>query len=346
MKTFQVHIRIRTITIYLAVFLMLVGLMEVILRVDGISSRLRAPSFGSEHHQFEIQLSRMEAAYKKQGSIDCIFVGDSLVWLDMDPLKFSEGYKASTGKDISCFNFGIAALPASGVSVLTEILVKEYNPKLIVYGLHANSLVVAREHPDTKILLDTDWVKYESGVFNLTGWLYEHSYFVRNLDTLGRLMRFDPDALENELGWEPYQLLGFDPKIGQRTDVSTPPSRSNEADINGFEKYYQYHVFPENISGIQEIARMADNDTRVVMVMMPVHKTFYSFFKNGEQDYSQIAEIIQNALVDTNTVLIKTDGRLPLSDSDWWDYSHLNMVGAQEFSYWLGGEVEKDRYAP
>lgn len=346
MKTIQVHVQIRTITVYLAVFLMLVGMLEVILRVDGISSRLRAPSFGSEHHQFEIQLSRLEAAYKKQGSIDCLFIGDSLVWLDMDPLKFSDGYKASTGKDIRCFNFGIAALPASGVSVLTEILVKKYNPKLIVYGLHANSLVVPREHPDTKILLDTDWVKYESGVFNLTGWLYEHSYLVRNLDTLGRLMRFDPDALENELGWEPYQLLGFDPKIGQRTDVNIPPSLSNEADVNGFEKYYQYHVFPENISGIQEIARIADNDTRVVMVMMPVHKSFYSFFKNGEQDYFQIAEIIQNALVDTNTVLIKTAGRIRFPDSNWWDYSHLNMVGAQEFSYWLGGELENNEHTP
>lgn len=342
MKTIQVQIPIKTVAVYLAALLVLIGLLEIFLRIDLVSSRLTTPSVGSQHHQFEIQLARMEAVYQKQGGIDCIFVGDSLVWLDLNPLKFSEGYKTSSGEEMTCFNFGVAALPASGVSVLTEILVKEYNPKLIIYGLHANSVVVPQDHQDSKVFLDTPWVKYKTGSFNVPGWFYENSYFVRNLETLSRLMRFDPGALQNELGVQPYQLLGFDPKTGQRTDVNVPPSRSNKADSGGFEKYYHYQVYPENISGIQNIARLADRDTRVMMVMMPVNNSFYAFFENGEQDYLQIHQAIEEVLADTDTVLLKTNGKIQLPDSAWWDYSHLNLDGAQEFSYWLGTEIENE----
>jgi hypothetical protein len=323
----------------LAVFCLLLGLGEVLLRIDRLTSRLAAPSLGSEHHQFEIQLARLEAAYEREGAIDCIFVGDSLVWLDLDPLKFSDGYRDASGKELQCFNFGIAALPASGVSVLTKILVEEYHPHLVVYGLHANSVVVPQDATDTNIVLDTPWVRYKSGSFNPSGWLYEHSYLVRYLKTLNRVMRLDPDALINEQGTTAHQLLGFDPKNGQRIDINIPPSRNNPADINGFEKYYKYHIYPENITGIQSIAEISDNDIKVVMVVMPISRSFYAFFENGKEDYSHITDVIQHALADTDTVLVQTDGQILLSDSDWWDYSHLNFGGAEQFSYWLGDRV-------
>lgn len=339
MKTVQIQFQPKTIALYLASLFLFIGIMEVVLRIESISSRLAAPSFGSEQHQFEIQLARLKAVHEKQGAIDCIFVGDSLVWLDLDPLKFGEGYRDHSGKDIKCFNFGIAALPASGVSVLTKILVEEYHPQLIIYGLHANSVVVGQDNRDTKIILDTPWVKYKSGNLNLVGWFYENSYFVRYVKVLNQLMRFDREAVTNELGTLPQQLLGFDSKNGQRIDISIPPLRSNAADLNGFEKYYKYQVFPENISGILEIAELADTDTKVFMVMMPVNKSFYAFFENGSQDYYKITEIIQTTLLDTQTVFLKTEGQILLPDANWWDYSHLNSVGAGKFSYWLGGEV-------
>jgi hypothetical protein len=339
MKTIQVRFQPKTIAIHIAFLFCFIGLLEVILRIEGLSSRLAAPSFGSEHRQFEIQLSRLKAVDAEQGPIDCIFVGDSLVWLDLDPVKFGEGYHDKSGKDLNCFNFGVAALPASGVSVLTKILVEEYNPELIIFGLHANSVVVAQEHKDASIILSTPWVRYKAGDFDLTGWLYENSYFVRYLKVLNRLLRFDRDAMTNELGFLPNQLRGFDSKNGQRIDINTPPSRTNDADVNGFEKYYQYHIFPENIEGIRDVAKLTDHDTRVIMVMMPVNRAFYAFFEKGEQDYSHITEIIEGTLVDTHAFLLKTNGETLLTDSDWWDYSHLNVEGAGEFSYWLGGKV-------
>ena len=339
MKALRIRIQLKPISLYLISFLLLTGTLEVLLRIDFITSKWVAPSFGSDHHQFEIQLSRIKSLYRQQGKVECIFVGDSLTWLDIEPLSFVEGYKTKTGQDIQCFNFGIAGLPASGVSVITGVLNKEYNPKLIVYGLHANSVVVAQDAEDTKIVLDTPWVKYKTGNFNLAGWLYENSYFVRNLNILGRLMRFDKETFQNELGTQPYQLLGFDPKVGQRTDVNLLPSRYNDADIGGFEKYYNYQVYQENILGIQKIANLADYDTSVVMVMMPVHESFYAFFENSEQDYLQLTETIQQALNDVNSDFIDAGHEFPVPDKLWWDYSHMNFNGSKEFSYWLGVTV-------
>jgi hypothetical protein len=339
MKTLQINLRSKTIVLSIAFLVIFLGAIETVLRIERITTRLAAPSFGSEHRQFEIQISRLNAVYQKQESIDCIFIGDSLVWLDMDPTKFMEGYQEISGGEIKCFNFGIAALPALGVYEVTKILVEEYNPQLIIYGLHANSLVVSQDEKDTRIVLDTPWVRYKSGKMDLVGWFYEHSYFVRYLKVLNQLILLERDALVNELGTSTNQLLGSDSKNGQRIDVNTPPSIDNPADANGFEKYQRYHIFPENIAGIQGIANLTDDDTQVFMVMMPVDKSFYAFFENGEQDYAHITEVIHATLDKTGTVLLKPDGKLSLLDSDWWDYSHLNSTGAEKFSYWLGVKI-------
>lgn len=339
MKTLRIQFPVKTFALYILLALFLLGLVESVLRLDAVTSRLPAPSFGSDQHQFEIQLTRIQSAYNEQGSIDCLFVGDSLVWLDLDPITFSEGYRDKSGNEISCSNFGIAALSAAGVSEITRILVQEYNPKLVIYGLHANSLVVSKENEDTRIVLDTPWVQYKSGKYNILGWLYENSYFVRYLPIMNRLMMFDREALQNETGSEPYQLLGFDPKDGQRIDPSIPPSQNNPADIKGFEKYYRYQIYPENITGIQSIAGLADSDTQIFMVLMPVNQSFYMFFENGEQDYLEIAETLQETLIETNVVFIEADNNILIQESDWWDYSHLNRTGASKFSYWLGEMV-------
>jgi len=317
--------------------------MEIVLRMKVVSSTLAVPSFGSEHHQFEIQLARLEAIYQERGSIDCIFVGDSLTWLDLDPLSFSDGYFEESGKRMECFNFGVASLPAVGVSVITGILVDQYHPQLIVYGLHANSLVVGQDSPDARVVLDTPWVRFKSGDFSFSGWFYANSHLVRYFKTLNLLIRLDRAGLENELGDSLEARLGFDAKTGQRIDLDVPPSRSDPADIPGFEKYYEYQVYPENMTGILDIAKMTDQGTTVIMVMMPVHRSFYAFFKNGEQDYSQIANAIEGAINDTNTTLLRSNDEILIPEDGWWDYSHLNITGAQLFSHWLGGEVAKAR---
>ena len=320
-------------------FLMiLTGSIEKLLRFDIVETNIASPSFGSDHHQFEIQLYRLKTLYERQGYIDCLFVGDSLVWLDLDPITFEQSLKKYNIEELSCFNFGIAALPAYGVSRLTEILIREYNPKLIIFGLHANSVVVPSDNNDSKIIVDNPWVKFKSNDFNFMGWLYEYSYLMRYWKTLNRVLRFDTEALQNDSGASPQQILGFDPKEGQRKDIYIPPDRSDPADQPGFEKYYHYQIYSENIQAVQKVAAAADSDTDIFFVMMPVHKTFFNFFQHGEDDYNEIIEKVKSSLENEEAVLL-LGNQLQFLDEEWWDYSHLNYDGAQKFSYWLGSEI-------
>jgi hypothetical protein len=333
-----IHISISRYLFILSIlfFIVFVGSIEIILRLPIIKTNITVPTFGSEHRQFEIQLYRLKEFYESENYIDCIFVGDSLVWLDLDPIAFTQGFNRHNFEDFSCFNFGIAALSAFGVSRITEILINEYNPKLIIYGLHANSIVVPADHEDSSTVLDTSWVSYKYGEFNLLGWLYEHSYFARYSMVLNQILRFNTGALDNESGASANQILGFDPKQGQRININNPPSRNDPADQPGFEKYYDYKIYPENIQGINSIA---DADTSIIFVIMPVHQTFYYFFRDGEDDYNQISEILTSTIKNKNTILLKADEHVQFLDNDWWDYSHLNNIGAQKFSFWLGQEV-------
>jgi hypothetical protein len=339
MKTHDIHLKPEIFLLAILFLILFIGSLEILLRIPQVTARLAAPTFGSDHQQFELQLARLEAARHRHGTIDCIFIGDSLVWLDMDPIAFNKGYQERNGQAITCFNFGIAALPASGVSQIAEILAKEYNPKLLIYGLHANSVVVSENDPDTKIIVDTPWVRYKTGELDLEGWLYEHVYVFRYKKVVNRIIKFDTEAVKSELGYLPQQQMGLDAKSGQRIDVRTPPSPSDPADEMGFKKYHNYQIYPENLAGIQKIAALADSDTRVIMVMMPVYESFYAFFENGEQDYLEIASTISRTLDGANVVFLKPEGQIQLTLDDWWDYSHLNSLGAQEFSYWLGGSI-------
>jgi hypothetical protein len=339
MKNLQLKISINFFLLLVLSLLFLITIIELALRIDSIESKMDAPSFGSENRQFEIQLARLKAIYEREGAIECVFIGDSLVWLDLDPISFSKGYKTKTGEEISCINFGLAGLPAYGVSVLTEILINEYKPKLLVYGLHANAVVIPSDHADVRDILGTPWVEYKNGKFNLEGWLYEKSYLVRYHKILSRILKLDQEALINASSLTPQNIRGFDPKTGHRTDVIAAPNRQDPADLIGFEKYYDYRIYPENLQGIEKIASYAENGTRVVMIMMPVHDTFFGFFRNGDQDYLEIAREIQKSIPPEGAAFRSVSDAIQFSDDEWWDYSHLNIMGAERLSFWLGQDV-------
>ena len=327
------------VTNVIIVFLMFLTGIELFLRIDLVNARLAAPSFGSSNHYFEIQIARLEKFVSKYGSLDCVFLGDSLVWLGINPSSFLDGYAKETGEEIRCFNFGVPALPASGASILAKYLNDTYNPKLIIYGLHANSLVVSVRDEETQSVLNTPWLQHQIGNRNFMGWLYEKSYFVRYLSILNRALQFDTEIFRRELGVYLHQQWGHDTKAGQRIDFSIPPDRNNPADKFGFENYFDFTIYSENIQGIQAIADLDDSDTNLVMVIMPVHPTFYSFFRNGEDDYHKIIGEIQNAIVGKAVNLIPANGLIEMPDEYWWDYSHLNIDGAKYFSYRLGVQV-------
>ena len=322
----------------LFLFILLFG-SEYLARSQFIQSRLSAPYLGSTHRQFEIQFARLNSVVEREGSIDCIFLGNSLVWLDVNPQLFSEAYKTETGQDIHCFNFGVAAMPTTSASVLAKILVEDYQPKLLIYGIHAGDLTVPQEHEDARAILDTPWIKYRTNHFTVQGWLFTHLYAYRYAKQFQSLLRMDFSVLEDDLGSMNYQLYGFDPKTSGGIDVSELPDLDDPANQRGVEKYYDYRIQEENLDGLRQIGAQRGADMQVIVVTMPVHPNFYHFFNNGEKDYMSFIEQTKSELDHMNVPFWGVAEMPQIPDDYWWDYSHLNIGGAKIFSEWLGRQI-------
>src|SRR5579871_563893 len=108
--------------------------------MSALNSYLPPLSQDSNDQDFEYKILGLDALVQKQGPIDCIFIGSSMVHRGINPEVFSDAYKAQTGKDIHCYNFGLLGATESSLSPVAKILLERYKPKLLVYGVTPASL--------------------------------------------------------------------------------------------------------------------------------------------------------------------------------------------------------------
>jgi hypothetical protein len=150
--------------------ILLVGyfvLGELFFRLDFVQTGLTGPRIGSQHRQFEIQLARLDKLVREGEPIDCIFLGNSMIWLGVDPLVTNQVFESRTGQSIHCFNFGVSALPASSAGQIATMLVEKYHPSLLIYGTFARDYAVPADAEDAYVVSDTPWLKYWNEGFNL-----------------------------------------------------------------------------------------------------------------------------------------------------------------------------------
>ena len=324
----------RTLILTLLWFCILLAGSEWFARTKVAKSLLLRPSIGSRHGQFENQLARLEWVVQQDGSVDCIFLGSSLVWLGVKPDVFTQTYNQETGEKIRCFNFGVSAMPANAAAAVAKILVEDYHPKLLIYGLSARDLAIPNDAEDSAVILETPWVQYRMGQFSIQGWLYDHSYFYRNLKSLNNLVRLNFNSPEEEFGLTLSERYGFLPKQEPITDKSL--TTANEY---AHQWLYNYNVQQENILGLKQISRQRDQNLQVVVIDMPVPPVHFDYFKNGRQDFDQYIDQVSNVLASERVVFWQMTDHNMISESGWWDPSHLNEQGAQLFSEWLGHRV-------
>lgn len=151
-------------TLLILALLMCAG--ELAARSATFQAPLTAPKLGSRHYQLGHKLALLDATVKQSGPIDCIFIGSSVADLGFDPDSFRNSYREVSGRDIHCFNFGIDASTAASTAALARILVEDYRPRLLIFGMDPRDIAVASEEPDPQAVLDTPWIKYRMGAFS------------------------------------------------------------------------------------------------------------------------------------------------------------------------------------
>jgi hypothetical protein len=319
-------------------FILAIG--EIVVRQTEVRARLTTPALGSSNRHLARQWHRLEALTNSGVPIDCIVLGNSMVLNGLNPLVFNRSYQQETGEDVHCFNFGVDALTPVPASVLAEILVERYQPRLLVFGTDARDFAVAPDSEETSFFMDLPWLQYQMGNFNLEGWLVEHFYLFRYRHHLRSLMRFDsadwirngPEPIENQYGFEPYDIIAA---------ITTPPDRNDDS---YHVQYYfgilgNYIFRPENQAALAEILAQDRNGLAVVVVEMPVPDTYFDFFDRPETDYAEFIGGVRAVTARNGVLFIESTRYHLIPDDGWMDYSHVNTRGATLFSEWLGRQI-------
>lgn len=324
---------------------MMAGTAEWVARLDIFQAYLTPPKMGSRHYQLGHKLSLLDAAIKKDGPIDCLVLGSSMVDLGFDPDAFRKSYRDRTGQDIRCFNFGIDASSVSSSAALAQILVEDYRPRLLIFGTDARDYAVPRDDPDAAVILESNWVRYRQADFSLDGWLTDHSFFYRYRQHLSRLVRLSfAGALRSETDIE-YEILpnGFTPFTTVSTYINKPPA----PDDDSFEVTYNtrifstYRILDDNLAALRQIMRHKGSDTQVIIVEMPIADGLYYFFGNGETDYQRFIDQVTKLSEEQGVNFWQTEPLDLIPDDGWVDYTHINTKGAKLFSTWLGEQVAR-----
>lgn len=323
----------------------LFGFAEWASRLETFQAPLTPAKMGSRHYQLGHKLALLDAEVKRNGPVDCIMVGSSMVDVGFDPDAFQTGYHEIVGWNIRCFNFGIDASSAASTAALVKILVEDYHPRILIIGTDARDYAVPRTDRDPAVILETPWIQYRQGRFSLDGALTEHFYFYRYRQHLSRLLHFNFEGTlwsETKLKFE-IIANGYTPIDKVADYINDPPDPQDDSfEVVYYSRIFRpYQMFDDNLDALESIMEYNGSGTQVIVVEMPVSDGLYYFFGSGEKDYNQFITRVSELADLHRTPFWQTEPLDSIPDNGWSDYSHLNTIGAQIFSTWLGQQVGK-----
>jgi hypothetical protein len=328
----------RTILFSLLLLVPLLGTAELLARSQFFKSHVIANDWGSIHNQFETQLGRLETVAANTGSIDCIFVGSSMVWHAFDPGEFSRVYAEETAREMKCFNFGVDGGVAATAGILAPILVQDYQPRYLIFGTDARDYAVPVDAADVTVQLDSPWIRHRQGEFTIRGWLYEHAHLSRAWESLGHLVRLQKTHLavrsasnldDGDYGFRPYDTVADYVMTSPLEHLDMEPVRYYRDLLSSFE------IVPENVRGLQAIVGLKDEQTAVIIVEMPIPETYLDFFGQGEDDYQLFVSTVQEVANEHDVPFWQTRYLQMIPADGWMDYTHVNTKGSCLFTVWL-----------
>jgi len=320
--------------LFVAIYVLLI---EAVLRVPAVQSRLPAPSVGSNYISFEIALERLDR-FASEGPVDCVFLGSSLVLRGIDPAIFGEAYAEQTGSDgMRCFNLGIQGISASAASIVAEYVVDAYHPRLLIFGVSPRAFgqSMLDRSLTSDILGASAWARQVQGDLNVEGWLYRHSDLYRyRWIVLDWLDLHESHEIEMRREQEARTATGdgFLPRTGV---LALPRTAKEVARVTLL--FEDYRLAPEEIRVLEDFARLdANTSTAVLLLEMPLHPDTISEYM-GEDVYESF-----NATIRAHAGSMPywtTTGLNLIPDKGFVDSNHLNPSGSALFSRWLGERV-------
>ncbi len=310
------------------------AVLELSARTGSIRARLLPPSVGSPSRPFEIQLARLDAFVRREGPLDCVFVGSSLVLTGVDPETFDEAYERRAGRRIRCFNLGVPGMSASDVGALAGILREDYAPSLIVYGATFRDFSTRVAGPAVGELA---WVRYRNGSWSADGWLIEHSYAYRYYLTYRGWM----DREQRRLMSRPFVTAddGFWRNAPTPARVTLGQQLDNVTD--DLATLMRDGIAAPHLAGLAALLRLRERGLRIIVVEMPGPTAITAWLRRRD-DYRHFVTRIRRETQRRGAPFWANRKKVPrtlIPDDGWNDLLHMNTTGAEIFSRWLADAV-------
>lgn len=288
---------------------------------------IAVPGVGTGNADLNVKIPLLDEYLNDNGRINCIFLGSSMTNDAVIPEVFSERYKQLSGKEIACFNFGVATLTGEVAGGLGPLLVERYHPDLLIYGTSARDY--------SKVLgsggLRTDpWYQYQLGDWNFAGWLKEYSMIYRIY--MGILINLNPATRE----------------YAMEVKNNTTPSghfviRASNLDMENQSIIKEEQLNSKDFNGLKRLTALNNSTTRIIVMEVPVNPNFLPFYvNNNPEDYNKLFYKRAKTMLDNRGIpfiATITGGQFAAPDDQWADLKHLNYEGAQNFSSWLAEQI-------
>jgi len=305
---------------------------------SALGAGLPAPSVGADNFLLDAKLYALESQIRRDGRIDCLFVGSSVTNSDIDPAIVAQAYAAQTGESIHCYNIGIPVMTADNTIVFSRALIQRFHPRVVFFTVLPRDISPFQYNAD--YIENSVWVKYNSGQPSLHGWLVNNLYAYRYLLSWRYLLVVE-NRIKRSTEIEALTCDGFQPAQGIH-----PPDPKNP--FSSAQELQEIWKDQNHSSSILKVGALQTQYTRVIVIEGPLNRSLDVIgaspqaWSAYETEYlPKLAELLNGS----STTLWRTDSisaQIPFAH--WYDWRHLNAEGAQTFSQWLGELLAENKW--
>jgi hypothetical protein len=325
----------------------LVFLIVFSLLLDGLGSTILAQISPQESlginpsptgSNFEVKLYLLKGYVAKNGGVDILLIGSSVVNTGLDPDVVAQTLFDLTGKKLRIFNFGVEGLDIVPNSVYAKILVKEFHPALLIFGTIPRDYLASDNADLNAAFLASPWIRYQSGEWNFPGWLIANAAALRHYLPYRNWMRSDFFTIRSIYFYRISRTSasGYEPDHAIVTNLDIPPDPNDPSEIEAFAKYRDYKVDPSRLASLEAILSLqGQGSTRVIVMNLPLEPTFYDYM-GGTSVYQQYLRVIETAVVNAGGQFISSNDAPQIPPDGRPDREHLNHIGAPVLSVYLG----------
>lgn len=334
---------------FLILIAMVAGL-ELVARSAFVQDRVPFQAYGTNHLQFEVQMGILREFVQNEGPPDCLILGNSMSHRSLNPEIMNQHYYELTGNKINCFNFSVVGANVSVTQFIAEILIREYDPKLLILGTSFIDFTERRETRVDERFFDNPWLLYKHGEESFKGWLLDNSAAFRLITFLsyGTNQTTSLETIYNEFASADQRITPFGYALFRKVFNVGADVKDNVRN-RLLEDLGDFSLSQWNLGELEKIVALKEDGIEIIVVEMPYHEALIEFIDpegNPLPERLAVKTFVSRAnsrisqISSTYDVIFWSTIGLDMIPGDGWsDWNHLNITGGEIFSAWLAEQI-------